>query len=344
MSSGVFAAQNSNGLWGLISTSGKVLVDYKYKNFGRYNGEGYFVFDQHYIYDKAGKLVHTDESAKIYSISQGIILKSKNNDKDIIYQTLDNKTIYSRNGNIYLATGFNNSGNAVISYYDPEIDDSHIIAIDKTGKIVYDSQELTENEFSQFPVIPIGGIGDDGWIPYSSNTDGYYFNNYKNNEKKVIRGDFYIGEVTIKDSYDKNLADVLTVNDFAVAHISGEKFSPNEVVDSLALINIKEAKVILLDYKSLALFENSQYVLAETHGGKKGYLDKTGKELKFYEDATGFENGIAMIKENGSLYFINEKFEKISEAISGDGVSIMGEGNFAIEKNGLYYICKYVNQ
>ena len=56
-----------------------------------------------------------------------------------------------------------------------------------------------------------------------------------------------------------------------------------------------------------------------------GYIDHDGQEAAMFEDASGFCNGYALVREGGTAYLIDETFEKVQDLGEADSVSTIGE-------------------
>ena len=61
-----------------------------------------------------------------------------------------------------------------------------------------------------------------------------------------------------------------------------------------------------------------------------------------FEDAANFSGGLAAVKENGEIYVINDKLERVSNGLTGfDGVSTSGNGVFLLTKGNVKYLAVY---
>ena len=98
--------------------------------------------------------------------------------------------------------------------------------------------------------------------------------------------------------------------------------------------------------------ENAKLILAQNIDGKWGYL--SGEDFthigEWYDDATVFCNGLAVVTNNGKAHLINESFEIVSVEFEAEVASAcsmrydfsdMGESAvFNIKKNNKYYVMK----
>lgn len=97
------------------------------------------------------------------------------------------------------------------------------------------------------------------------------------------------------------------------------------------LSDIKSGKAISGVYKHMSTKDGKIY-LVQNNEGKWGYINSKGKELGWFDDATGFSNGYALVIKNGKAYFINEKLKRVSETFKSD--SVINEGKLFQYKSG----------
>ena len=83
-------------------------------------------------------------------------------------------------------------------------------------------------------------------------------------------------------------------------------------------------------YDGIYLSEETYWLACD--GDQWGYIDHDGKKMQFYDDASEFCNGKALVIENGTAYLIDENFEKIKEIGEAEGVSWLGD--FFMLRNG----------
>ncbi|MDO4332503.1 MAG: sigma-70 family RNA polymerase sigma factor [Eubacteriales bacterium] len=89
-------------------------------------------------------------------------------------------------------------------------------------------------------------------------------------------------------------------------------------------------RCVLGVFDSLLMSDERYWLIGQD--GRRGYIDHDGNVLCMYDDAAEFENGYAVIKENGGLYLIDESFEKLAALPEGDRGAIRGD-MLIIEKN-----------
>lgn len=108
--------------------------------------------------------------------------------------------------------------------------------------------------------------------------------------------------------------------------------------DSLtkSLINILTGQV-LAEYATISSTAASN-LLVKNDSGKWGYIDIWGREKNFYKDAADFINGKALVMDDENrVYMINEKFERISDYLTG----VTSVNGMSVRKaDGLCYLVK----
>lgn len=67
------------------------------------------------------------------------------------------------------------------------------------------------------------------------------------------------------------------------------------------------------------LRRKSGHILVQRMDGKWGFISERFHPEEFYDDATNFYNGYALVCQDGGIYVINDRFEIVSEALPGDG-------------------------
>lgn len=73
----------------------------------------------------------------------------------------------------------------------------------------------------------------------------------------------------------------------------------------------------------IGYYGQEKYILvSNAESGKWGFLDENLKETgTWYDDASAFVDGCAVVKDDTGLYVVNENFERISDSVEGDGSS-----------------------
>ena len=99
---------------------------------------------------------------------------------------------------------------------------------------------------------------------------------------------------------------------------------------------------------SLEDFDHETYILVsdvaeEGEENRWTFIDQDGKEIgTWYDDASNFRNGYALVVTDGVAHIINEELEICSEDIEGEGVQAYGEGYVGIVRDGKLYLAKIV--
>lgn len=335
---GVMVACDEYERYGLISTSGEVLVDFVYAAAFIEDG-GYSVFGYEDVYDNKGNLVCVEKNGTIKHCANGVLLVSETGSFEYQGNTYNTKNTYKKfDGTViytfYGGVGgpFNSSGLAWLTRNDtPYSAEDFSEIINMNGQVVYSTNHgctiianenwlVSDNGIILTKLMVASYLGVN-YVDIISEKSNYinYGNNYAEDDR-----------VTFHPAYDSNENQCFEVNGLSVFEMNGTRF----VYD----INQKQ---IVKGYVG-AEIGPSKYILVKNSQGKWGYIDKTGKEYKFYDDATSFRGGVAMVKEGNKMYIINENFQKISEELTGyDSASTLGDKVFVVRKNGVEHIIVY---
>ena len=92
---------------------------------------------------------------------------------------------------------------------------------------------------------------------------------------------------------------------------------------------VKSADVVLGEYAILTLSDEG-YHLACDNDGKWIHLNSDGSVKKSYEDCSDMRDGYASVVEDGMLYIVNDKYEKITDGYQATGASNCGDGVFSV--------------
>ncbi len=130
----------------------------------------------------------------------------------------------------------------------------------------------------------------------------------------------------IKDiEYIYSLGDDL----FCLSRVSPEDSEKTQ--EALFVLNATGQFEALTDwYESIYWNQTDDPLFGAKRNGVYCFIDRSGKIYGEYEDVTSFMNGIAIVKENGKAYFINEDFEKISEEFDSDSAWAVADNIFGI--------------
>ncbi len=343
---GVMLVKNGSSKLGLMDASGKLLVDCQYSS-GLIGVGGYAVFERKYVYDKTGKLVYEDANSTIEHCSNGVVLVSetgkwKTDDYEEakqngateerleeyytwttrhVYKKLDGTEIYSVFGDGKCGQ-FNKQGYAWVEKKEALYLPGYTIEIiNLNGEVVReygawgDWMVLANNDWI---------VGEDGFVLVDDVVamgGSDYINSNPNTEATSIFSSIWKGETlfeyTLNNGSSPNAVSFYPAyNDDGDRCFSLNSLSVMRLKDSFYLYDI-ERNTIIAEYAYINLTD-SKYILVQNSEGKWGYIDRNGTEYRFYEDATSFHDGYAMVKIDGLLYVINENFEIVSEGFKGD--------------------------
>ena len=349
----IMLVKNDTNKIGMIDASGKLLVDYKYSS-GLVSDGGYVVFEKRYVYDKTGKLVFEDKNSTIEHCGNGIVLLTETGEWEVeghdtvksrkVYKKLDGTEIYFSYGNLKCGQ-FNKQGYAWVNKTECSCcKDNWVEIINTKGDVVkkfgYDTLYGSHNH----SVIADYGwiIGEDGFLIVDNDitsTDTYYVSLQTVNDdiyesvwdgKKLYEWMFAKGEdFVFYPSWNNNGYPCFSVNSLSKMSLDNNYY----------LFDIEKNKIVA-EYSDIDI-SDSKYVLVKNSNGKWGYIDKNGKEYKFYEDATAFNDGYAMVKIEGKLYVIDETFSIVSEGIEGDSASTLFNKFFGIKKGNNTFVVKF---
>lgn len=91
-----------------------------------------------------------------------------------------------------------------------------------------------------------------------------------------------------------------------------------------------DGRIVQAVYDKIYLSEEPYWLACD--GEQWGYIDHDGQKMQFYDDASDFCNGKALVIEDGIAYLIDENFEKIKEIGEAEGVLWLGD--FFMVRNG----------
>lgn len=87
--------------------------------------------------------------------------------------------------------------------------------------------------------------------------------------------------------------------------------------------------------------EDGKIYLVKNAKGERGYINRKGKELAFFEYAGSFIGDYAPVVKNGKAYLIDRNMKQVSEKIDADSVSTLGEGLFRVTKGDKVMLMTY---
>lgn len=345
---GIMLVKNDANKIGMIDASGKLLVDYKYSN-GLVSDGGYVVFEKRYVYDKTGKLVFEDQNATIEHCGNGIVLLTETGEWEVeghdtvksrkVYKKLDGTEIYFSFGNA-LCGQFNKQGYAwLVKNGCWCCRNSWVEIINLNGEIVQSFGNGNHGVIANSTWI----VSEDGFV-LTDNEVSWGYCRYMNIE--TVKEDIYNSIWNEKSLYklleskgEWEFTFHPSNNDNGYPCFSVNSLSEMSLDNNYYLFDIEKNKIIA-EYSYIDI-SDSEYILVKNSNGKWGYIDKNGKEYKFYDDATSFDDGYAMVKIDGKLYVIDENFNVVSEGIEGDSVSALYNKSFGVKKGNEKFIVKF---
>lgn len=338
-------AELKDGKVGVITYDGELVLNYQYDDWMANLYDGSFVLkkevsdDESYdvLFDKEGNQLFSTESvpyASITSYSDGLLQLSASSYFDAgwgkrFYDGLNDFSLIEK-GNFSNLMDGSAYYNGMIVVMVSGSSGAEFGIIDTNGEAVLPELSFMANQ--SYCVSDEGYvIGTDmqtySYAVYNVNTGKMYYlddeiktwiwNKVIGGGKIVVYGDGYMIVNTNEES--DNL--------YAAYHIE-QGFLTDEIYSHIGLFASMENR-------------NKYTLISNEDGSKWSYLDENFREIgTWYDDATDFYNGFAIIKDSdGLLYFINEQFEKVSEGFEGMGASLSRMGYFEIMKaEDVYYL------
>ncbi len=361
---GIALVKNDSEKVGMIDALGNLLVDYKYSSGIACNG-GYAVFEKRYVYDKTGKLVFEDKNSTIEHCSYGVVLLTEYGKWDAenhteeermdgytpwssrkVYKKIDGTVLYSffMNDTYDRAGQFNEQGFAWLvrqdctCCFDPTIE-----IINLKGEVVKSLNSIYNYEVVASSRMTMGkenylllqGVEEAG-LHWNRNLETLIFYPFETswNGKSFYElshtADFHSLGFSLWAKRNDCGHFLMSINSLAVMSVEDEPYY---------LFDIDKSKIVA-EYPYISLSE-SKFILVKNSKDQWGYIDKTGKEYTFYEDATTFHNGYTMVKIDKMLYVIDETFTIVSEGIEGDSVSSCGNNWYSVEKGNDTFMVKF---
>lgn len=195
--------------------------------------------------------------------------------------------------------------------------------------------------------------------PVGACHNGYYVS--RGMQFEDVHGDYYVSDTEGKELYTFRMRDLYDYAgyDFFTADISwnvdsyrvnGALCLSYGTIMSVALIDGDQATYYLFDLSKLGWESNGSYMPAKmiitdeallavgdaihlsdnkywlySKDGRYGYIDHEGNVAEMFDDASGFNDGSAVVIENGSAYLIDEDFNRTDLGIEADRTAAYGE-------------------
>lgn len=309
-SEGVIAVKSSNGKYGYVDKTGKVVIPFKYDDAEEFhNGTAVvYIKDGYTLIDKSGKIL----LGKIYA---GLMVSSS--ELIEIYDKETKKYGYINNrGEIVIPLIYDNATYFENGVAFVKINEKYRI-IDTNGKSRYEKTYDYATAFIEGIALVI-------------NNDKYGFVDETGKEiitciyDKAV--DFYNGKtIVIQDNkeyiIDKSgniLSEIKTK--YTIEEYNGKFILIRNKTGKLGLLDLENKIVSLPIYDSIGCFENN-YAVVGNENDEYGLIDKTGKEiipLKYLELINFGEDGFIYAEENEfgekKYGFMDKKLKKITKA------------------------------
>lgn len=302
--------------------------------------------EEHYVLNVPDKYVLTNKSVPDYAIigySDGIAHFRKTDEEGNIYDAFYNceekdseAKAFSRGDSVYVSmSGFSNGYAVEYSRNDNGSINREWWDLRDTN---FDTLNLVSEKYGDLAVKGNETIGRDGWllVAYEATAGADYLENGFFN---VLTGQLTpIPEETVGYEYSSKNEDGRTYSfDNYVFLCESED---DDHTHTLYDLNSGEIKQTGLSYIEKEMNGHTLF----QKGDEWGYLDSDGTILATYEDASNFNNGYALVIEDGKTYIINEELKKVAELGEWEGVSATSteyrnSGTFfRVNKDGLYYL------
>lgn len=338
-----------DNLYGAIDYDNNVIVPLEYSDccmaandegqmwFG--NESGYFVFD------KYGQVIF-DTKNSIKAISEGVVLCSGMVEEDYIieYIKLDGSVMcqiempeYDEYADIASAVGFND-GKAYVYVDDYSEGDKKYYELLSNGELVDVMERYYKISESSVvidgKVITTKGVNNAGW-PIGASRDGYFVSRIydevsivsstEDEWKDVGLGEFFYDNISENGfdtwqitGYFKDGVWMYNKDTLSCLRLSSEE---NEIYMLIDAWNESNKKLGEYDYLKI----NDENLWLISQNGKWGYIDHSGNVMALYDDASDFNDGKAIIIENGIAHMIDEDLNKLNTGCKADSVICYGD-------------------
>ena len=356
MSKGGVIPLTQNGLWGAINFAQEQVVPFEYSGIYRAPDEyGNFVLMNetdtdtvYYLFDAKGNLIcqGTDEISS--SGGMYFVIKRQGDSEigAVEYYKMDGTPVLQVPCEVTALKG-NGFYNGVATVYSAQQDITgeapQIGSLSTNGQITWRTDEtyeaLSEEERQNGVYIPMS--------PMNTANNGYYITNNPYLEGGYIKiytqqgelfGDFNLvncipdserGIVYSTNNYNEEIQWRSFYHDGSYFYHYGSKMvlivgNKNVLIDFSLYPGISaenaDNRIVTAVFDTI-IMSDFRYWLIQS-GNQWGYIDHSGKEIAQYQDASGFENGYALMKDNGTVYLINEELEPIQELGEADSIFV----------------------
>ena len=313
---------NKDGEFGVINNKGKMVVD-----FGKYpyifnEGPLYFLTDydsEYYLINAKGKKIYKEIGFEILNFTDNyVLLKHKDKYKLLNY---NGKIITSfKDKSSEEIPVISNKGDFVLLYYDNKIVIYNIRTLKKVTS--FDSKErfcITDVTDRDLIINTCDSVGDI-LVPYSYraiiNKKIKYDLVSNNDQKPHFSGNVIVYEKNGEEYLLNNSGDSVTttLNTAYADYNHYAKLNNDNTVD--IYINNKVKKNIECAGIVSGFIKDKIYLFKDCGSNNEyRYYSIKGKQIgDAYQDATIFNNNLAVIKENDNYYLVNNKMKKLSKA------------------------------
>ncbi len=289
-SEGVIAVKSSNGKYGYVDKTGKVVIPFKYDDAEEFhNGTAVvYIKDGYTLIDKSGKIL----LEKIYS---GVM--ASYSDLIEIYDKETKKYGYINNsGEIVIPLIYDNA-----TYFENGV---AFVKISEKYRMIDTNGKYKNEKTYDYATVCIEGMA------LVINNDKYGF--VDETGKEIIpciydnAVDFYNGKTIVRknnkeyviDKTGNVLCEIKTK--YTIEEYNGEFILIRNKTGKLGLLNLENNIVSYPKYNYIGCFENN-YAVVGNENGEYGLIDKTGKEiipLKYLDLISFGEKGFMYAGEN----------------------------------------------
>lgn len=346
----------TDSLWGIVNYDGKTVVPCEYDSVGIMpNDLGQTVLVRDgiwYAFDKEGnQIASADRIVFLYGDYLGKIQYTGERDEwgngpcRMSVEKLDGTVLYEQQSDSinYYDYGIAGFGESDVAWCGA---DREFVGVHKDGTLT--RLEATEENPWFFPARG-GTLG------------GYFLIERSGVEDLSLKGEEqeygFTPEEIVREYYGDYMFDVW-YSDMMPILYKGTWCYNYGTVAGIGLYNVDTnalEKVLLIDAAKGTQNDQTAYILGEfdsvklnaekywraKEDGQWGYIDHGGNMVQTYEELTDFYRGYALIRENGTIYLINESFEKLEEIGDADSFGVAGELFFLIrDGEALFYRLK----
>lgn len=361
-----------DGLWGAINYDKEEIVPCEYMDFwSAPDNAGTFVLNNFeygeygeelrtfYIFDRNGKLLYeSNANDMLVSTSGGMYcVASETDDADsdisgkVSYYKADGTLIYSEpcDYSALRTNGFNDGYATVAADYEGESETVEKLGkMDRDGNVTWHVRhvDIHSDNTMMIPQTPINSFNH-GYCVLGNRyyetgvltmiSDRYEtladFNlyQYQLQGDTLVYDEYYYDEWVSWETYQIDGAFYANYGTKMVL-----KFGGKDVLVDLSLYpgmtyETADGRIVQAVYDSIVMSEETYWLALD--GNEWGYINHDGQKMQFYEDASEFWHGKALIIEDGMAYLIDEDFEKIKAVGKAESVVWLGD-YFVIQNEG----------